>query len=179
MARRGKWGLTMSEVNESLGTLCKREGGSEARLERLLDHDPASVWAMLTEPARLADWLAPGAIELRLGGAAKLNFVDSGTVIDSTVTAFDPPRLLEYSWSSPGEPARPVRWETEALPGGGTRLLLTLWTPDGEDVAKSCAGWEAHLMMLLAAIEGVPIKFPFQRFQETRAAYKDLLSASA
>jgi len=164
--------------NESLGTIRRVDGEFEARLERFIEHDQAKVWAMLTEPAHLADWLAPGSIELKLGGAAKLNFVDSGTVIDSTVSAFDPPRLIEYSWSSPGEPMRPVRWETLAVEGG-TRLTLTMRVPDSEDVARSCAGWEAHLMMLLAAIEGVPIKFPFQRFQDTRAAYREMLSGGA
>jgi len=29
--------------------------------------------------------------------------------------------------------------------------------------------------MLLAALEGVPIKFPFERFQQTREAYKAML----
>jgi len=168
----------MSDDNESLGTIRRKDGQYQARLERVLEHDQASVWAMLTEPARLADWLAPGTIELEAGGAAKLNFVDSGTVIDSTVSAIDPPRLIEYSWSSPGEPLRPVRWETAPVEGG-TRLTLTMRVPDNEDVARSCAGWEAHLMMLLAAIEGVPIKFPFQRFQETRAAYKDMVAGLA
>jgi len=164
--------------NESLGTIRRVNGEFEARLERLIEHDQAKVWAMLTEPAHLADWLAPGSIELKQGGAAKLNFVDSGTVIDSTVSAFDAPRLIEYSWSSPGEPLRPVRWETEPVEGG-TRLTLTMRVPDSEDVARSCAGWEAHLMMLLAAIEGVPIKFPFQRFQDTRAAYREMLAGGA
>lgn len=169
----------MNDDNESLGAIRRLEGFYEARLERLLEHDQARVWALLTEPSQLANWLAPGSIELRLGGAAKLNFVDSGTVIDSTVTAIEPPGLLEYSWSGPGEPVRPVRWETAPHVGGGTRLTLTLRVPDNEDVARDCAGWEAHLMMLLAAIEGVPIKFPFQRFQETRAAYRELLAGGA
>jgi uncharacterized protein YndB with AHSA1/START domain len=164
--------------NESLGTIRRLDGQYEARLERVLEHDQARVWAMLTESAHLADWLAPGTIELRMGGAARLNFVDSGTVIDSIVTAIDPPRLIEYSWSGPGEPLRPVRWETEPV-GGGTRLSLTMRMPDDEDVARNCAGWEAHLLMLIAAIEGVPIKFPFQRFQETRAAYRDRLAGGA
>jgi uncharacterized protein YndB with AHSA1/START domain len=164
--------------NESLGTIRRLDGQYEARLERVLEHDQARVWAMLTESAHLADWLAPGTIELRMGGAARLNFVDSGTVIDSIVTAIDPPRLIEYSWSGPGEPLRPVRWETEPV-GGGTLLTLTMRMPDDEDVARNCAGWEAHLLMLIAAIEGVPIKFPFQRFQETRAAYRDRLAGGA
>ena len=108
-------------------------------------------------------------------GTAKLNFVDSGIVIDSKVSEFEAPNLLEYSWSSPGEPERPVRWELTPE-GNSTRLKLTLRVPGEEDVARSCAGWEAHLMMLLAAIEGVPIKFPFERFQQTRAAYNEMLA---
>jgi uncharacterized protein YndB with AHSA1/START domain len=164
----------VSEYEGELGTIDKQDGYYEARLERELEHDPASVWSMLTEPARIVEWLAPGEIELRKGGAARLNFTDSGIVIDSTVTEFDPPRLLEYSWSGPGEPERPVRWEVHKR-GDGALLVLTLRVPEDEDVARSCAGWEAHLMMLLAAIEGVPIKFPFERFQATRKAYNEML----
>jgi uncharacterized protein YndB with AHSA1/START domain len=168
----------MTTGNEELGTLRRVDGRLEGRLERFIEHEPQAVWRMLTEPAKLAEWLAPGTIELRFGGAAKLNFTDSGTVIDSTVTALDPPRLLEYSWSSPGEPARPVRWQTEAVEGG-TRLTLIVAVPQNEDIARACAGWEAHLMMLLAAIEGVPMKFPFERFKMTREAYKARLAQLA
>jgi hypothetical protein len=31
-------------------------------------------------------------------------------------------------------------------------------------------------MMLLAAIEGVPIKFPFERFKSTREAYTEMVA---
>lgn len=164
----------MTDVNEQLGSIVHQGNRYVAKLERIIEHDQYKVWTMLTEPVRMVDWLAPGEIELKKGGAAKLNFGDSGIVIDSTVTEFDPPNLLEYSWSSPGEPARPIRWETSPMTNG-TKLTLTLTTPDDEDVARSCAGWEAHLMMLLAAIEGVPIQFPFERFQSTREAYKELV----
>ncbi|MGE0624102.1 MAG: SRPBCC family protein [Pseudomonadales bacterium] len=165
----------MTDTNESLGSIERVGNTYRAKLERLIAHPPSTVWAMLTDPAKFVDWLAPGEIELRNGGAAKLNFVDSGIVIDSTVTAFEPERLLEYSWSGPGEPERPVRYEIEPA-GSETRLILTLTTPVDEDVARSCAGWEAHLMMLLAAIEGVPIRFPFERFQATRAEYNKQLN---
>ena len=167
----------MTDDTEELGTIKRVNSEYVARLERLLEHDQRAVWAMLTEPSRMVEWLAPGEIELRKGGAAKLNFVDSGIVIDSTVTEFEEPSLLEYSWSGPGEPSRPIRWELQAAPGA-TRLILTLTTPGDEDIARSCAGWEAHLMMLLAAIEGVPIKFPFERFQATREAYKSMTDGS-
>ncbi len=166
----------MTQVdNEKLGTINSTSGCYEARLERFLAHAQSVGWAMLTEPDRMVEWLAPGEIELRKGGTAKLNFTDSGIVIDSTVSECEPPSLLEYSWSSPGEPTRPVRWETAPV-AGGTHLTLTLQVPEDEDIARSSAGWDAHLMMLLAAIEGVPIKFPFERFQATREVYKSIIA---
>ena len=164
----------MTDKNDELGTIEKTDGYYQAVLKRELDHDSESVWAMLTEPARFVDWLAPGEIELTKGGSAKLNFTDSGIVIDSIVSQCDVPSLLEYSWSSAAEPERPVRWDLETI-NNSTQLTLTLGVPEDEDVAKSVAGWEAHLMMLLAAIEGVPIKFPFERYVSTREAYNKLI----
>lgn len=164
----------MTDTGDDLGTIRRVEGGFEAHLVRDLDHDTHRVWEMLVESEKLIQWLAPGSIELRLGGAAKLNFADSGIVIDSKVSAFQPGRLIEYSWSGPGEPERPLRWEVSPA-GEQARLTLTLRVPNNEDVARSCAGWEAHLMMLIAALEGVPIKFPFERFKSTREAYKLML----
>ena len=166
----------MAEVNDELGVIARSEGKYFARLSRFLQHDRETIWSMLTEPGSLKDWLAPGKIELVKGGAAKLNFVDSGIVIDSIVTRFDPLVTLEYSWSSEGEPVRPIRFEL-VQKESEVELILTLETPDDEDMARSCAGWEAHLMMLLAAIEGVPIKFPFERFQSTREQYNALIEA--
>lgn len=136
------------------------------------------VWAALTEPERLAQWLAPGRIELRVGGAARLDFADSGIVIDSTVTAVEPPRRLEYSWSGPNEPQRPVRWDLEPI-GPVTRLVLELEIPAQEEVARSAAGWAAHLEMLAAFLAGVPIRFPFPTFQAARSAYSEQLAAMA
>ncbi|MDA1074755.1 MAG: SRPBCC family protein [Proteobacteria bacterium] len=165
----------MTDENDALGTMEKAHGCWIAHLQRRIDHPPAQVWAMLTEPAKFVEWLAPGEIELKKGGKARLDFVESHIVIDSEVTACMPGKRLEYSWSSPGEPERPVRWDLSEA-DGGTLLNLTLTTPEEEDAARSCAGWEAHLMMLLAAIEGVPIKFPFERFQSTRTEYGKMLT---
>ena len=142
----------------------------EGRLERVFGHDAEKVWAMLVEPAAMAQWLAPGVIERRQGGAVRIDFADSGIVIDSTVTAFEPRRLLEYSWSSGGQPQRPLRWELHPC-DGGTRLELGVRVPKDEDPAKACAGFEGHLEMLAAALEGMPIRFPFDLFVQARNAY--------
>lgn len=153
-----------------IGTLQRTPTGFEGRLTRSLDHGAAAVWRMLTDPQAMAQWLAPGSIEPRVGGAVRIAFTDSGTVIDSRVTAFEPQCVLAYSWSSGDEPERPMRWEL-APAGAGTTLALTLQIPAGEDAAKACAGFEGHLDMLAAALEDVPIKFPFQRFLQARGAY--------
>ena len=160
----------MTDQNESLGTIQRENSQYTARLVRVIEHDITTVWQMLVDPAKFVDWLAPGSIELWEGGSAKLDFGESGIIIDSEVTDYQAESLLAYSWSSPGEPNRPLRWSLSETPVG-TELALTLICPADEDIARSCAGWEAHLMMMLAALEGVPIKFLFERFQSTREAY--------
>ena len=156
-----------------LGTLSREHGFTVAVLTRRLDHAPDVVWRMLTEAT--GQWLAPGRVEPRLGGAVRLAFADSGTVIESAVTAFEPDRLVAFSWSRPGEPTRPVRWAL-APDGGATRLTLTVRAPESEEAARAFAGWEAHLAMLSAALAGAPIAFPFEVFKAAREAYRNLAS---
>lgn len=166
----------MPDDEHEKAVFTRADGRVQAVMRRRFDHLTVSVWSMLTDPARLPLWLAPGTIEARPGGAVRLDFGDSGTVIDSAVTAYAPGRLLEYGWSGPGEPVRPVRWELTP-DGDGTVLTLTLTVPDGDDAGRAAAGWEAHLEMLAAALEGVPIKFPFETFKSWREAYRAELAA--
>ena len=141
-----------------------------AEFSLMLDNHIEDVWGELTDSERLPRWLAPGKIDLWVGGVARLDFPESGGVIDSPVTAVESLRLLAYSWSSPGEPARPLRWELEPV-GPMTRLTVRLTVPKSEDAARAAAGWAAHLEMLWAALMGVPIKFPYAAFKAAREAY--------
>ena len=160
-------------ANFKPGQIRPLDEGFEGRIERLFEQDRKSVWRMLTDSEALAQWLAPGSIELSTGGDVHIDFADSGTTIESTVLDLDPPRLLVYSWSSGDEPERPLRWELTAVQTG-TQLSLTLWVPAEEDIAKACAGFDAHLEMLAAALEGVPIRFPVDHFMEARRIYREL-----
>ena len=108
----------MSDRNEELGTIKKANGRFEARLTRYIEHDQGQVWAWLTEPQHLVEWLAPGEIELRAGGRARLNFTDSGTVIDSIVSAFEPlARVIEPS----PRVIEPVEFMSTSAPPCATR----------------------------------------------------------
>lgn len=162
----------MSATLFPVGRIRRVATGFQGHLSRDLEHEAEAVWAMLTESASMAQWLAPGSIQQQPGGAVRIDFADSGTLIDSTVTAFEPGRLLGYSWSSGDQPQRPLRWELHPR-GGGTRLDLFVDVPAGDDIAKACAGFEGHLEMLATALEGVPTRFPFDLFLQTRAAYTE------
>jgi uncharacterized protein YndB with AHSA1/START domain len=105
----------VTEDRASTGIVTRLDDAFEARLERVFEHGQDVVWCMLTEPQEFRQWLVPGSIELRPNGAVHIDFADSGVMIDSTVLQFDPPRLLEYSWSSRDEPQRPLCWELDAV----------------------------------------------------------------
>lgn len=162
----------MSTMLFPVGRIQRTGTGFQGHLSRDIEHEADAVWAMLTDSASMAQWLAPGSIQQQPGGAVRIDFADSGTVIDSTLTAFEPGRVLEYSWSGGEQPQRPLRWELHPR-GGGTRLELFVGIPAGEDVAKACAGFEGHLEMLATALEGVSTRFPFDLFVQTRKAYAE------
>lgn len=147
----------------------------EGAFEFLVEQTRDEVWHHLTEPSRLGDWLAPGRIEPRTGGAVEIAFQNSGVIIDSRVTACRPQWLLEYSWSGPSEPVRLIRWELIQA-AEGTRIVLTVRIPREEDAARAFAGWSAHLTMLASALTGVPTRFPFEQFKADREAYRTLLT---
>lgn len=167
----------MSEWPARARVIEHRGAEIEILLERRIGHDPAAVWHMLTHPAALPKWLGPGAVEPRTGGRARIDFDDSGATIDSRVQACDPERLLVYAWGGETAPHRPLYWALVPM-DGGTQLRLSLRMPAHEDGAKAAAGWDAHLEMLLAALDDVPIRFPLDHFRAMRAWFREQLAAA-
>jgi uncharacterized protein YndB with AHSA1/START domain len=149
------------------GTVHERADGYQLRFERQLLHPVEQVWGALTSPAQLAQWFAPGEIELTLGGRVYLAFTDGDSVIDGQVTAIAPPRLLEFTWTDRDDDLGFVRWELSA-DDGGTRLVLTHTLPGeaGEFVLPSLAGWHVMLERLAALLDGQPLPLSGERWQE-------------
>lgn len=168
----------MTDAASSWGSLHRDGERVRARLRRDIQHSRGRVWEMLTDSACLGSWLAPGRIEQRLGGAVKIDFEMSGTPIDSQVKAIRIPEILEYSWGTGEDPDRPIRWELTTT-DEGTLLQLELVLPDDDKLAISCAGWDAHLEMLMAALEGISIHFPKDRFRQARGAFSALVEQLA
>jgi uncharacterized protein YndB with AHSA1/START domain len=114
----------------------------------------AKVWAALTTPERLADWLAEAQIEFKPGGAIQLNWNKGAHTMTGRVVAYDPPHVFAWSWPIDGRETV-VRFELQA-DGDGTLLTLTHSgvAAHGGPGPSVRAGWHAHLEGLPDAIEG-------------------------
>ena len=111
------------------------------------------VWAALTVPERLADWLALSEIDMRVGGVIKLDWHGQNTM-EGKVVALDPPHTIAWTWGIGGRETV-VRFDLER-DGDGCALTLT---HSGLNPAPGMgpgvrAGWHAHLEGLPDAIEG-------------------------
>lgn len=164
------------------GTVHTTQDGYVIRFERHLKHPIEKVWAALTDPDQFHQWLAaPGEIDLRVGGRVRLTL--SGMVVDSTITALDPPRLLEYGWHDQSHEGGPVRWELTPE-HSGTRVVFTETFPKHmvEGAAKAewappaLAGWHLMLDRLQATLEGQRPGLSMDGFQTHHNHYANTLS---
>ena len=117
-------------------------------LVRELRHSPEKVWQALTDPAHLREW-APFDSDgsLNTVGTVTLTWVGTGRPLETKVTRAEAPKLLEYG---------DIRWELEAVTGGGTRLKL--WhSIDRRFIAWGAAGWHIAFDVLDRLLSGTPI----------------------
>jgi uncharacterized protein YndB with AHSA1/START domain len=123
-------------------------------LTRQLAHEPARVWAALTEPGQLERW-APFTAERSLAepGDLRLTMIDGPATVDlpATVTAAEEPTLLEYSWGGDL-----LRWDL-APAGNGTRLTLRHRVAGRADLARAAAGWHLCLDVAEHLLAGDPV----------------------
>jgi uncharacterized protein YndB with AHSA1/START domain len=90
--------------------------------------------------------------------------------MQGVITAFEPARLLEYSWCEPALGVESVvRFELRAEPPG-TVLVLEHTQVPAEQGAGFAAGWHGHLDALAAALAGSSLD-PHERYSELRPEY--------
>jgi uncharacterized protein YndB with AHSA1/START domain len=87
--------------------------------EEVLPHPEAAVWAALTDPVALAQWLMPNDFEARVGA----RFTMRGHAlpgfrgwVEAEVVELEPPRRMVWSWSAEDR-AQPDDCDLHAVPG--------------------------------------------------------------
>jgi uncharacterized protein YndB with AHSA1/START domain len=144
----------MSEID--LGTYTRRADGKlDIRFERSYPRPVQIVWAALTEPERLSDWMGVSHVEPRVGG--RLDTIqDSAAPSSGKVLVWDPPKVLEFSWSNKDAPDSVVRYELMPDGASGTRMVFTQHGLLPGRSALMMPGWQWLFDRLANVLEGQP-----------------------
>lgn len=145
-------------------------GPEELRIERILPGPMELVWEYLTDPVKRGTWLAPGPMELVVGGRVELHFrhQDLSPVQEPTpeahagghtatgrITACEPPRLLRYTWGE-GPDAEPSEVTFSLSPWGEEVLLAVTHRRlvSRGHIVSVAGGWHTHLGILADRLAG-------------------------
>ena len=119
-----------------------RETSSDAPVESLeplepelhvrhLPHPPERVFRALTEPAELGGWF-PARVEGELREGASLVFDEDGRRHEGRVVAFEPPRLVAYTFDG-----ATLRFEVGEAAGGSVLIFTSTRLSSSDEVAPS------------------------------------------
>jgi uncharacterized protein YndB with AHSA1/START domain len=154
-----------------VGSLRAVDGKAAIRMEDRFDTDADDLWSALTDPQRLARWIADVKGDLRLGGTFQARFTSSWEG-PGRVDVCEPPRRLLLTMS-PGQDDQTVI-EAELIPDGDqTRLVVEERGLPLEAAAAHGAGWQAHIEDLAAYLAGEPPTAWRARWLELTPAYRD------
>lgn len=164
-------------IDDRLGEIRRTADGYDLVFERRLAQPVEKVWAALTQPERISEWLMTRTeVDLRVGGRFALDWIDGAHAMVGEITALEPPRLIAWTWPHEEHPDSVVRWELEAL-DDGCRLTLTQTNMRKPHVLDVAAGWHAYLECLPGAAGDDITPWSAARERAVFARYQSLLPA--
>jgi len=152
-----------------LGTFERHGDNIDLRYERRYPRPIETVWAALTDPVRLADWMGAALVEPRVGGRYEL-FTERARPMTGRIVTWEPPALLEFSWDTGDGPASMVRCELTP-DGDGTKLIFIHKGVGFEWSALVLPGWHTHLERLENLLAGHAQPMSMPRWRELQAIY--------
>ncbi|HEU4675906.1 MAG TPA: SRPBCC family protein [Motilibacteraceae bacterium] len=154
-----------------LGTLHEVDGAGAVRFEDRLAATADEVWSVLTDPARLAQWLGTVDGELRPGGELRAHWHASGWEGTVRIETCEPPHRLLVRTAAEDEPDGTV--ELTLTPDGAhTQLVVEDRGLPPAHLAAYAAGNQIHLEDLAAHLAGCGRCDPRTRFGQLHAAYQ-------
>ena len=163
--------MTPGHSNVS-GSLRAGPTGCVVRIDGTYATDAVDLWSALTEPERLARWLARVDGELRLGGEFDAHLIDNGERAVGRVVVCEPPRRLHLTWCT-GDDEESVIAVELVTEGNRTRLVLEERGVPRDETAGYGAGWQAHAEALGAHLAGVQPPDWATRWAELLPVYRD------
>ena len=131
----------------------RKAGSKKAKVleitkEVVIDAPIEKVWAALTDPETVGEWMGDEKIKVNLKVGGKYALFDGVTT--GKFTAIEKPSLLEYTWRQAewedAEPDTLVRWEFEA-DGRKTRLHLSHSKfTDQQNRDDHDEGWDSYFL---------------------------------
>jgi uncharacterized protein YndB with AHSA1/START domain len=137
--------------------------------ERRLDAPPERVWRALTDRAELRLWLTDTTIEPRVDGGVVVDWGEAGQTT-GTVLAWEPPTLLEYTWTWEGVMEAVLRLDLRPE-GAGTRLRLEHRRVAPRVAWDMGSGWHAFLDGLADVVAERPVGDWIAREEAMRPVY--------
>jgi uncharacterized protein YndB with AHSA1/START domain len=140
-------------------------------MEDVYDTDVDDLWSALTEPDRLARWLATVDGDLRVGGTIRARFTSSWDGPGRIDVCEPPARLLVTM--EPGAPDETVIEAVLTPMGERTRLVIEERGLPLDAVAAHGAGWQAHVENLAQHLGGVELAEWKPRWTQLTPEYEE------
>jgi uncharacterized protein YndB with AHSA1/START domain len=117
---------------------------------------PERLFPLLVEPDSLVRWWPDVAeLEPHLGGRVRMTFRGGESVVTGTVTRFEPPRALGFTWVRAETPGVTTQVDFTVVPVAEDRCRVEVvhsgWEAAPELRPLHDAGW-AHFVACLAAL---------------------------
>ncbi|HEY1425487.1 MAG TPA: SRPBCC family protein [Caulobacteraceae bacterium] len=164
---------------EEDGVIRRTGQGYEIVFVRRLSKSIDKVWAALTVPERIADWLAAATVEpdLRVGARFNLRFSEGDYRMAGEIVALEPPRLIAWTWPDPVDQPDPAVVRFELAPDGDGCVLTLTNSGAGLPHPSQMAGWHTHLEGLEGAAGGVQTPWSAEREKVHQQRYASALAA--
>ena len=143
----------MIDTQDAPGQVTATDDALQVVFHRHYSRPIEKVWAAITTPERLADWLAEAEVELKPGGRIHFNWNNGAHTMEGRVLVCDAPTAFSYTWTMDGRETV-VRFDLKS-DGDGCWLTLTHsgLSPRAGQGAGVRSGWHAHLEGLGDAID--------------------------